>query len=61
MFQLRPDAVNACIPYLAQTMHPAGMMIALGDGSVRLLSSSVTPTTWAQACDPQDNANPNLD
>ena len=61
MFQVRPDAINGCDPTKAQTPHTTGIMAALGDGSVRLLAATISPTTWAHACDPQDGNPVNLD
>ena len=43
-----PMPKNGCDPTLAQTPHPAGMCVALADGSVRTLSGSISPATfWA--------------
>jgi prepilin-type N-terminal cleavage/methylation domain-containing protein len=36
----------------ASTAHPAGIMVALGDGSARLVSSGVSPYTWWYALTP---------
>ena len=36
---------------LASTAHPA-IQVGLGDGSVRTLSSGVSPATWAAALTP---------
>jgi hypothetical protein len=30
------------------------MNVCLGDGSVRFVSGSIQPGTWANACDPRD-------
>lgn len=54
MFQDRPNWVNTCLSDRAQSPHSGGINVCLADGSVRFLSSSVSATTWAQACDPQD-------
>jgi hypothetical protein len=37
-----------------QTPHVAGMMVGMGDGSVRAVSPGVSAATWAAACDPRD-------
>ncbi|WP_143392856.1 H-X9-DG-CTERM domain-containing protein [Fimbriiglobus ruber] len=37
-----------------QTLHTGVMNVALGDGSVRTVSASISQTTWSYACDPQD-------
>jgi prepilin-type N-terminal cleavage/methylation domain-containing protein len=53
MFQVQPSMDN-CDPSRAQSGHTAGMNVCLGDGSVRFISSSISPTTWGNACDPRD-------
>jgi prepilin-type N-terminal cleavage/methylation domain-containing protein len=54
MFQVRPSAFTTCNSIAAQSPHPNGINVCIGDGSVRFLSGSMSPTTWALACDPQD-------
>jgi prepilin-type N-terminal cleavage/methylation domain-containing protein len=54
LFQVQPDWANTCDPARAQSPHPAGINAALGDGSVRFISQSISPTTWANACNPAD-------
>jgi prepilin-type N-terminal cleavage/methylation domain-containing protein len=51
LFQVRPQQ-TACDPRLAQTAHPGGMLVCLGDGSVRGLAPSLSGTTWWAACTP---------
>ncbi|WP_020471651.1 DUF1559 family PulG-like putative transporter [Zavarzinella formosa] len=34
--------------------HSGVMNVGLGDGSIRTVRSSISPTTWANACDPRD-------
>ncbi len=50
-FQVAPRIAD-CDPRLAQTPHPAGMLVALGDGSVRILSPGMSPTTYWAAVTP---------
>ena len=46
-FQTRPRLAD-CDPRIPQTPHPGGMLVALGDGSVRTLSPCISETTfWA--------------
>ncbi len=55
-FQIRPLpflAPGGCIPGVASTGH-SGIMAALGDGSVRLCSASMSPQTWWMAMVPND-------
>jgi hypothetical protein len=60
-FQIAPNWVNTCDSTRAQSPHAQGINVCLGDGSVHFLTSSITPTTWAQACDPRDGNTPPLD
>ncbi len=54
-FQVQPvwtgPSAN-CDPRYATAVTPAGILVGLGDGSVRLLSTSMTPATWWAACTP---------
>jgi prepilin-type N-terminal cleavage/methylation domain-containing protein len=54
LFQVRPNWVSGCDSSRAQSPHPGGIHVCLGDGSVRFLGAGISPTTWAQACDPRD-------
>jgi prepilin-type N-terminal cleavage/methylation domain-containing protein len=54
MFQVQPDYLNSCDNGRAQAGHTGGMNVGLGDASVRFLTSGISPTTWAHACDPRD-------
>ena len=47
--QVVPTACNNILP---STPHPGGIQTALGDGSVRTVSSSMSPTTWFAANTP---------
>ena len=50
-FQIRPK-ISDCDPRLAQTPHSSGMLVALGDGSVRTLSPGMAATTYWAAVTP---------
>ena len=54
LFQVQPKMTTTCDPTRPQSPHTAGIMVGLGDGSVRFVSQGVSATTWARACDPQD-------
>jgi len=56
LFQVQPNFLSGCDPASAQSAHTAGINAALGDGSVRFVAATVSATTWANACDPQDGA-----
>jgi prepilin-type N-terminal cleavage/methylation domain-containing protein len=52
--QFQPHYLNNCQVGRAQGIHSTGVMVGLGDGSVRSVSASISATTWAGACDPRD-------
>ena len=52
-FQVAPSAAN-CNWYVTQTPHDGGMMVGLGDASVRIVTGSISPLTWFNACTPND-------
>ena len=54
MFQAQAHAVCNCDTSRGQSGHTAGMNVGLGDGSVRFVTSGISATTWAYACDPRD-------
>lgn len=54
MFQVKPIPFGTCDPSRAQTSHTGGMVVGLGDGSVRFVSEGISAATWAAACDPRD-------
>jgi prepilin-type N-terminal cleavage/methylation domain-containing protein len=52
-FQVTPDPyATVCDTARASSPHAALMNVALGDGSVRTLSASISATTWWAACTP---------
>lgn len=54
-FQVNPtwSATNSnCDPRLASSPRSAGILVAMGDGSGRMVSASVDPNTWWFACTP---------
>jgi prepilin-type N-terminal cleavage/methylation domain-containing protein/prepilin-type processing-associated H-X9-DG protein len=54
LFQVQPVWNLTCDSSRAQSPHSGGINVGLGDGSVRFVLASVSPTTWANACDPRD-------
>ncbi|MCI0641376.1 MAG: DUF1559 domain-containing protein [Gemmataceae bacterium] len=50
-FQVQPRD-SECNPRVAQTPHASGMLVALGDGSVRSLAPSISHTTYWSAVTP---------
>jgi prepilin-type N-terminal cleavage/methylation domain-containing protein len=56
MFQVKPDPwqSNACQIDIASTAHSGGILAGLGDGSVRLCASGMSPNTWWLAMVPED-------
>jgi type II secretory pathway pseudopilin PulG len=53
-FQVRPKFIENCDPTVPQSSHPNGMLVGLGDGSVRFLTASISLATWQAAVDPRD-------
>jgi prepilin-type N-terminal cleavage/methylation domain-containing protein len=54
-YLLQPNpyaSTTACNPALASTSHTGGIMVCLGDASVRSVSAAVSGTTWWAACTP---------
>ena len=54
MFQVQPQFLTTCDPWRASSPHVGGINVGLGDGSVRFVTASLTPATWALVCDPRD-------
>jgi prepilin-type N-terminal cleavage/methylation domain-containing protein len=52
-FQQKPPPAS-CNPCMLQAPWPGGILVGLGDGSVRLVSTSVSATTWTYAVAPAD-------
>jgi len=52
-FQAAPQT-SACNWYATQGAHSGSMQVALGDGSVRGVSPSISIPTWVSACIPND-------
>lgn len=50
-FQVAPG-VKDCDARVAQTPHPGGMLVALGDGSVRILGAEISPEVFWGALTP---------
>jgi type II secretory pathway pseudopilin PulG len=51
-FQPQPKA-EQCDPALAQSIHGQDIQVALGDASVRAVSSRINPATWGMVCNPK--------
>jgi type II secretory pathway pseudopilin PulG len=50
-FQTRPSTED-CDPRIPQTPHSSGMLVALADGSVRVVTSNISPRTFWGAVTP---------
>ena len=61
MFQTQPEMFTTCDPSKAQSGHSGGMNCALGDGSVRFITTSMSAGQWEAACDPRDGLVPSWD
>jgi prepilin-type N-terminal cleavage/methylation domain-containing protein/prepilin-type processing-associated H-X9-DG protein len=53
-FQVGVNWMTACDANRAQSMHPGGINLLLGDGSVRFAAREMADVTWGRACDPRD-------
>ena len=52
-FQVQPTPYNGnCDFRLPSTGHTGGMVVGLGDGSVRIVNQGISPATWWAACTP---------
>ncbi len=51
--QVAPN-VNNCDPMMLQSPYTGGIMVGLGDGSVRLVSSGISQYSWNLALNPND-------
>lgn len=49
-----PPAVANNMPLLPHAFTPAGCLVGMGDGSVRLVSLEVDGSLWRQACNPEN-------
>jgi prepilin-type N-terminal cleavage/methylation domain-containing protein len=56
IFQVRP-ATGSCDSSRAATPHVGGMVVCLGDGSVRTLAPTMSGATWWAACTPAGGEN----
>ncbi len=59
-FQVQPTQAQ-CNVYLPQSIHSGGIQAMLMDGSVRIISSSVSPAVWAAALTPSGGETLSLD
>jgi prepilin-type N-terminal cleavage/methylation domain-containing protein len=53
-FQVRVNWLTQCDSTRPQSPHTGGILVGLGDGSVRFASANLSTTVWQQLCDPQD-------
>jgi prepilin-type N-terminal cleavage/methylation domain-containing protein len=53
LFQQKPT-VRACDPLRLQALSSGGLMVGMGDGSVRGVSQAVSQASWGKAIDPSD-------
>jgi prepilin-type N-terminal cleavage/methylation domain-containing protein len=54
LFQITPNWIKQCDSTRAQSPHPEGINVCLGDGSIRLINPSISANTWNHATDPRD-------
>jgi len=51
-FQVAPRGTVFCDPEIAQTPHTGGMIVGLGDATVRIVNSNISPNTFWAAVTP---------
>jgi prepilin-type N-terminal cleavage/methylation domain-containing protein len=52
---IQDSPIPKCCDFrVMNTPHSGALVVALGDGSVRLVSTSISWTTWGYACNPSD-------
>lgn len=57
-FQVQPNPWRVrCNPFLASSAHPAGIDVALGDGSSRVVARDIEPAIWWSALTPNGKDN----
>jgi prepilin-type N-terminal cleavage/methylation domain-containing protein len=54
--QNKPSYFNNCDPCRLQGSYSAGILVGLGDGSVRLVTTNISAATWGNAVQPADGA-----
>lgn len=52
--QILPNWITGCESRRVQSPHAGGIMVCLGDGSVRQIGGNIDATLWANLCNPQD-------
>ncbi len=52
--QPQPNPFSTCNPCMLQAPYAGGILVGLGDGSVRLVGASISAATWANAVQPAD-------
>jgi prepilin-type N-terminal cleavage/methylation domain-containing protein len=52
--QNKPAPRNGCNPCMLQGPYPGGILVGLGDGSVRLVNTGISQLTWMNAVNPAD-------
>ena len=56
-----PNYESTCDYTRTQSAHTGGLNVALGDGSVRFVPTSISAYTWATVNDPRDGGTPGSD
>lgn len=59
-FQAQPTS-GQCDPFLASTPHSGGINVAMGDGAVKFVSTSLEPATWRAVLTPSPLNSPRSD
>jgi prepilin-type N-terminal cleavage/methylation domain-containing protein len=60
-FQVQPHYINNCNYTVPQGIHDGGIMVGMGDGSIRFVTQGISDLTWARVADPRDGTPPGND
>jgi prepilin-type N-terminal cleavage/methylation domain-containing protein len=52
--QFKPSPTNGCNPCMLQGAFSSGILVGLGDGSTRMVSTGISQVTWRNAVNPND-------
>jgi prepilin-type N-terminal cleavage/methylation domain-containing protein len=59
-FQVAPPS-GRCVPKALASPHTGGMVVGIGDGSVRMVASGISHATWIAVCFPPSGGIPGSD
>jgi hypothetical protein len=60
-FQYNPSFIKDCYSERVQTAHPGGIVVSMGDGSLRSVGPEIDSLVWSRINDPRDGEVVTLD